>query len=80
MSNFQRFTVNPKTGVVEKADWMSNHFDGHKYGVKFPDGEIYNPDDTLLKTFQNCPIENCNNYIFDEENICDRCEEKKIAG
>lgn len=50
MNTFERETKNPRTGKWEKAMWIDDHFGLHHYGVKFPDGTIYNPDEVDLKT------------------------------
>lgn len=50
MSSFYKLTKNPRTGKFEEAAWLDNHFGGHRYGVKFPDGTIYNPDYQDLPT------------------------------
>lgn len=41
MSNFTRLTRNPRTGEFEKAEWLDNHFGRHHFGIRFPDGEIF---------------------------------------
>lgn len=50
MSTYTRETKNPLTGKYEVAVWMDDYFGHHNYGVKFPDGTIYNPQFTTLKT------------------------------
>lgn len=50
MSNFYKETKNPRTGKYEMAAWLDGHFKAREYAVKFPDGSIYNPDYTILKT------------------------------
>jgi hypothetical protein len=45
MSNFTRVTKNPRTGEFEKADWLDSHFGPHHYGIRFPDGEVFNQRD-----------------------------------
>lgn len=44
MSKYNAITKNPRTGKYEAATWLDNHFGSHKYGVKFADGTVYNPD------------------------------------
>jgi len=41
MSNFTAPTFHPKTGKIEQATWMDDHFGHYAYGVQFPDGEIF---------------------------------------
>ena len=41
MSNFTAPTFHPKTGKIEQANWVDNHFGHYGYGVRFPDGEIF---------------------------------------
>ena len=50
MSDYKKPTKHPKTGKFEIADWMDNHFGHYNYGVKFPDGQIFNPDEVELET------------------------------
>ena len=40
MSNFTRATQNPRTGVIEIADWLDDYFGHHRYGVRFEDGSV----------------------------------------
>lgn len=50
MSSFKKLTQNPLTKKWEMAWWIDDHFGSHLYGVKFPDGTIYNPEQVKLKT------------------------------
>lgn len=50
MSNFNRPTINPKTGEIENADWMDSFYGKHHYGVVFPDGATYQQDAVKLPT------------------------------
>lgn len=50
MSNYIRKTKNSRTGRWENAEWLDDHFGRHKYGVRFSDGTIYNPEQVKLKT------------------------------
>lgn len=43
MSNFTASTFNPRTGGIEQAHWMDDHFSHHHYGVMFEDGTIVDP-------------------------------------
>ena len=45
MSNFHLNTKNPKTGKMELAEWLDGYFGSHKYGIRFPDGEVYRSED-----------------------------------
>jgi hypothetical protein len=45
MSNFYRQTKNPKTGQIEQAEWLDDYFGSRKYGVRFPDGMVYRPEE-----------------------------------
>lgn len=40
MSNFHAPTFHPITGVIEKAEWLDDHYGKHLYGVRFPDGHV----------------------------------------
>lgn len=50
MSSFKRMTLNPMTDRYEMALWLNDYFGRHKYGVKFADGTVYNPEVIKLKT------------------------------
>lgn len=43
MSNFSQMTKHPRTGEIQMADWIDDHFGHHRYGVRFPDGRVF-PD------------------------------------
>lgn len=45
MSTYTKETRNPVTGEWEIALWMDDHFGRHRYGVRFPDGDVFTPDD-----------------------------------
>jgi hypothetical protein len=43
-------TVHPKTGRIEHAEWLEDHFGLNKFGVRFPsDGRIYKSDKCRIK-------------------------------
>jgi hypothetical protein len=50
MTSTMKETKDPLTSRWEMAFWNDDHFGVGKCGVKFPDGTIYNPDITKLKT------------------------------
>lgn len=50
MSSYEKLTKHPKTGEWEKALWIDDRFGKHDYGVKFSDGEIFNPNLIDLET------------------------------
>mgnify|MGYP003404001845 CR=1 FL=1 len=50
MSTYSKLTKNPKTGEFEYATWMDDYFGRHHYGVKFPDGEVIDPEKVELET------------------------------
>lgn len=43
MSTFDDYTIHPDTGRIELATWIDDYFGSHHYGVKFPDGQIFDP-------------------------------------
>lgn len=43
MSNYAAHTFHPKTGNIELAEWLDNYSGPHQYGVRFPDGKIFQP-------------------------------------
>lgn len=48
MSDFYTETKNPATGEWETAHWMDDYFGRHRYGVKFPSGEIFDAADKRI--------------------------------
>lgn len=41
MSNYRAKAIHPKTGAVEAASFIDNHFGRWKYAVLFDDGSVY---------------------------------------
>lgn len=44
MSTYIKKTKNPKTGEYEDAMWIDDYFGSHHYGVMFPDGAVFDPE------------------------------------
>lgn len=44
MSSFIQLTKNPVTGLFENAEWLDDWFGHRRYGVRFSDGNVFNPD------------------------------------
>lgn len=53
MSSFFKITKHPITNNWEAAFWIDDYYGLHKYGVKFLDGSVFNPEETKLKTKKN---------------------------
>ena len=45
MSNYSTQSKRPGGTDYEDVDMLDNYFGKHKYGVRFPDGEIYHEED-----------------------------------
>ena len=45
MSNFERMAFHPRTGNIERAFWIDDHFGKHIYGVRFLDSQVFHEDD-----------------------------------
>jgi hypothetical protein len=41
MSNFVAPAVHPKTGKLQPATFLDDHYGKHRYGIRFQDGSIY---------------------------------------
>ena len=41
MSHFTKMAKHPLTGNMEPADWLDGYYGGHRYGVRFRDGEVF---------------------------------------
>lgn len=46
MSSYLASAIDPKTGQAVTVTMLDNHFGPHRYGVRFPDGEIL-PEDKV---------------------------------
>lgn len=44
MSCYYAITKHPETGKWENAEWLDDHFGIHHYGVRFPDGRVFDPE------------------------------------
>lgn len=53
MSSFKKITKHPMTGDWENADWLDNYFGSRGYGVRFPDGKVFNPEKINLEVKQS---------------------------
>lgn len=45
MSSYTTKTIHPITKTVENADWLDDYFGPHRYGVRFPDGQVFKPEE-----------------------------------
>lgn len=54
MSNFTRMTKHPETGEMRMADWLDDHFGRHRYGVRFPDGKIFDEAEIPQDGIRDC--------------------------
>lgn len=50
MSTYKASTQHPFTGEWEMATWLDDHYGPHKYGVRFPNGDTFDPREHELKT------------------------------
>jgi len=50
MSNFFKTTKHPVTGKFEEAIWLDGFFGGRRYGVQFPNGDIFNAESYKFET------------------------------
>lgn len=55
MSSYRMWTKHPRTGEWEEAEWLDNFFAHHDYGVRFSDGEVFNPLNYELETSESAP-------------------------
>ena len=60
MSTYSKQTKHPVTGEWHEATWIDDFYGRHRYGVQFPDGEMFN-DNRISNRFLCC----CNNCIID---------------
>lgn len=50
MSSYKRETKHPVTGKWEEAVWLDDYYGPHHYGVLFPDGKAFDPEELKLET------------------------------
>lgn len=50
MSSFVKQTKHPITGQWQDAAWIDDYFGHHNYGVKFADGNVFDPRHHTLET------------------------------
>jgi hypothetical protein len=51
MSNYKSYTQHPYTKEFEMATWLDDHYGAHQYGVRFPNGDTFKPNDLEVKSF-----------------------------
>lgn len=50
MSSYTKLTKHPKTGKWLMAEWLDDYFGQHRYGIRFPNGEIFDERKVKLET------------------------------
>ncbi len=50
MSNYKAISKNPRTAEWEEADWLDDYFGRHHYGVRFPNGVVYDAEKENIET------------------------------
>ena len=55
MSNYKAYTRHPYTKEFSMATWLDDHYGAHRYGVRFPNGDTFNPltMDLEVKSFDD---------------------------
>jgi len=66
MSTFSQQTKHPVTGEWHEATWMDDFYGRHRYGVRFPSGETFNPDKIQLETREDEPLESTTKERFED--------------
>ena len=69
MSTYSKQTKHPITGEWHEATWIDDFYGRHRYGVRFPDGETFNPEKTKLETREDDPM--IPNYV-DKLNLTEK--------
>ena len=69
MSTYSRLTKNPKTDKFEMAVWHDDYFAPRHYGVRFPNGDIVDPELVELETKESVSAKNAHTQTVDE--ICE---------
>lgn len=79
MSSYSRMTKNPKTGEWAEAQWLDNYFGNHRYGVKFPDGEIFRADNFEWETRDSSSLMKKKKVLFSEATTKPKRSSKAVA-
>ena len=66
MSTYSKQTKHPVTGEWHEATWMDDFYGRHRYGVRFPNGETFNPDKIQLETREDEPQESTTKERFED--------------
>jgi len=66
MSTYSKQTKHPITGEWHEATWMDDFYGKHRYGVRFPDGETFNPDKIQLETREDEPQDSTTKKKFED--------------
>ena len=56
MSTYLRQTKHPETDEWQVATWMDDFYGSHHYGVKFPNGDVFDPEKIKLETRDGEPM------------------------
>ena len=82
MTSYLSKNINPKTGKLERCEWLDDYFGRHRYGVRFKDGGVYKSKEIeeqperckasgllLLSKPPQHQCKNCGNTWFENESI-----------
>jgi hypothetical protein len=61
MSSYKMQTKHPIDGLWYEASWIDNYFGHHKYGVEFPDGNVFDPRFHKMETKEFPPFKRMSN-------------------
>ena len=76
MSTYSKQTKHPITGEWHNATWTDDYFGSHHYGVKFPNGDVFDPEKTKLETRDSEPMTHTEKRFIEIENQSSgECEE-----
>jgi len=56
MSTYLRQTKHPETDEWQVATWADDFYGSHHYGVKFPNGDVFDPEKIKLETRDSEPV------------------------
>lgn len=81
MSTYFRETKHPQTDKWERATWYDDYYGKHHYGVKFPDGSIFDPEKIKLETREPEPVQEEHHHTqSDTGNGCNICDSITVGG
>lgn len=69
MKSFTKTTLHPDTGDWQIAEWRNDWFGMYEPGVIFPNGDVFDPRKTVMRTRDDKAIDTDQGEIVDASKI-----------